>query len=245
MSNKTLIINALICNEGAERQGSVLIEGEYISRVEYGKDALTENFEGEIIDAKGKTLMPGVIDDQVHFREPGHTHKADIQSETRAAVAGGVTSIMEMPNTNPPTTTIEALDAKFALGAKKSYANYSFYMGATNDNVDEIKKVNPKRVCGVKVFMGSSTGNMLVNDEEALNQIFEHAPCLIATHCEDEELIESKKEEYKSKYGDEIPVKYHPEIRNAEACHKSSSKAIALAKKHGSRLHVLHLTTAV
>ncbi|MFV0505829.1 MAG: dihydroorotase [Bacteroidales bacterium] len=242
---KILITNALICNEGTENQGSVLIDGEYIAQIEYGKDTLLNGFDGEIINAGGKILMPGVIDDQVHFREPGMTHKADIESETRAAIAGGVTSIMEMPNTNPPTITIEALDAKFALGEEKSYANYSFYLGATNDNIEEIKKIDPQRVCGVKVFMGSSTGNMLVNDDKALEQIFEHSPCLIATHCEDEALIEAKKEEYKAKYGNNIPVKYHPEIRNAEACYKSSSKAIALAKKHRSRLHVLHLTTAM
>ena len=188
--------------------------------------------------------MPGVIDDQVHFREPGMTYKAEIYTEAKAAVAGGITSFMEMPNTNPQTTTIEKLNEKFAIAKEKSLANYSFYMGATNDNLDELLKVNPKTVCGIKVFMGSSTGNMLVDNPESLAKIFSQAPTLIATHCEDEATIRKNTETYKEKYGEDIPFKYHPEIRSTEACYLSSSMAVGLAKKYNTRLHVLHLSSA-
>jgi len=195
------------------------------------------------IDAKGKWLIPGVIDDQVHFREPGLTHKGDIYSESKAAVAGGITSFMEMPNTMPQTTTIEALEHKYALGAEKSLANYSFYMGATNTNLDELRKVDPEKVCGVKVFMGSSTGDMLVDNTETLSSIFKEIPMLIATHCEDEATILQNKTYYRNLLGDDIPVKYHPLIRSEEACYRSSSFAVELATKFNARLHVLHVST--
>jgi len=184
-----------------------------------------------------------VIDDQVHFREPGLTHKGNIYSESRAAVAGGVTSFMETPNTMPLTTTIEALDNKYLLGAEKSFANYSFYMGATNNNLDELRKVDPSKVCGVKVFMGSSTGNMLVDNTETLSGIFREIPMLIATHCEDEATIQQNKAHYKSLYGDDLPLKFHPLIRDVEACYRSSSFAVELATKFNARLHVLHIST--
>ncbi|MGQ1948128.1 dihydroorotase [Geofilum sp. OHC36d9] len=237
----TLIKNALIINEGKTLKGAVLINNLLIEKVilsgELPKAETT-------IDAKGQYLIPGAIDDQVHFREPGLTHKATIASESRAAVAGGVTSYMEMPNTNPQTITIEALEAKYAIGKKNSYANYSFYMGATNDNLPEVLKTDPKQVCGVKIFMGSSTGNMLVDNDTALNNLFKEIPMLIATHCEDEPTIRKNLEIYKNKYGDNMPFKYHPLIRSAEACYRSSSKAVELADKYKSRLHILHLSTA-
>jgi dihydroorotase len=197
-----------------------------------------------IIDGTNKLAIPGVIDDQVHFREPGLTHKGDIYSESRAAVAGGITSFMEMPNTNPQTTTLSALNDKFKIAEEKSFANYSFYMGATNDNLSELVKVNPKNVCGIKVFMGSSTGNMLVDNDKTLEGIFSDAPCLIATHCEDEETVKANLKFYRDKYGDDnILPKHHPLIRSEEACYRSSSKAVELASRFNSQLHVLHLTT--
>ena len=239
-----LIKNATIVNEGISFTGSVLVDGEFISSVIVG-DAIPERLKiDSIIDATGLLLIPGVIDDQVHFREPGLTHKADISSESRAAVAGGVTSFMDMPNTMPLSTTIEVLEDKYLIGAEKSLANYSFYMGATNKNIDELKQVNPREVCGVKVFMGSSTGNMLVDDTETLSRIFAEIPMLIATHCEDEGIIQRNKAIYKAQFGDELPVKFHPMIRDAEACYKSSSFAVELATKYNARLHVLHLSTA-
>jgi dihydroorotase len=189
-------------------------------------------------------LLPGVIDDQVHFREPGLTHKADILSESTAAAAGGVTSFMEMPNTMPLTITAQALEDKYQIGAEKSVVNYSFYMGATNDNLQELLKVDPSEVCGVKVFMGSSTGNMLVDNTETLSRIFAEVPMLITTHCEDEATIQQNKALYKAKYGDDLPIKFHPLIRDAEACYRSSSFAVELATKYNARLHVLHLSTA-
>ena len=188
-------------------------------------------------------MIPGVIDDQVHFREPGLTHKGNIYSESRAAVAGGVTSFMEMPNTMPLTTTVDILEEKYKLGAEKSFANYSFYMGATNNNLDELRKVDPSKVCGVKVFMGSSTGNMLVDNTETLSGIFREIPMLIATHCEDEATIQQNKAHYKNLYGDDLSVKYHPLIRDVEACYRSSSFAVELATKYDARLHVLHIST--
>ena len=240
-----LIKNALLINEGKSREASVLVVGDTISTV-YTDDSYTdiEEHVDEIIDASGKWLLPGVIDDQVHFREPGLTHKADINTESMAAVAGGVTSYMEMPNTKPPTTTREALEWKFSRAAQTSLANYSFYIGATNDNIDEVLKADYRRVCGIKVFMGSSTGNMLVDSPEALARIFAEAPTLIATHCEKEEIIKANKEKYIEKFGKDLSVIYHPLIRSAEACYASSSEAVELAHRYNARLHLLHLSTA-
>lgn len=239
-----LIHKATIINEGEIFTGSVLIDGDKIKSIIKGEELPVIESKYEIIDATGKWLIPGVIDDQVHFREPGLTHKGNIFSESRAAVAGGVTSFMDMPNTMPLTTTIQALEDKYAIGAEKSMANYSFYMGATNSNMDELVKVDPKTVCGVKIFMGSSTGNMLVDNVETLGRIFAEIPMLIATHSEDETTIQQNKAHYKSLYGDDLPVKFHPLIRNDEACYRSSSFAIELATKNNGRLHVLHISTA-
>ena len=197
----------------------------------------------DVVEASGLYLLPGVIDDQVHFREPGLTHKGDIETESRAAVAGGVTSFMDMPNTKPQTITIAALEAKFEIAAQKSMANYSFYLGATNDNIDELKKADPKKVCGIKVFMGASTGNMLVDNMRSLQRIFAEVDMLIATHCEKEEIIRHNVEVFKKRFGENIPIKYHPSIRSEEACYQSSAQAVELADKYGSRLHVLHLST--
>ncbi|PRZ02331.1 dihydroorotase [Marinilabilia salmonicolor] len=239
---KTLIKNATIINQGNSFEGSVLINDRLIEKIFRKGDLLPEA--DKTIDAEGCYLIPGVIDDQVHFREPGLTHKADIYTESGAAVAGGVTSFMEMPNTNPQTTTIEALKKKFRIGEERSVANYSFYMGATNDNLKEVLKADPATVCGVKVFMGSSTGNMLVDKKEALENIFREVPMLIATHCEDETTIKNNTKIFKEKYGEEMPFRYHPQIRSAEACYKSSSMAVELASKFNTRLHILHLSTA-
>jgi len=240
---KTLIYNATLINEGQTFKGALLINGDKIEKI-YTSPIQDLPEDINLIDAEGQWLIPGVIDDQVHFREPGLTHKGNIASESRAAVAGGVTSFMDMPNVNPQTTTQEELAKKFEIGAKDSFANYSFYFGATNDNLDEILKTNPKTTCGIKVFMGSSTGNMLVNKPEILEAIFKNAPTLIATHCEDESTINKNTEIYKEKYGENVPVEMHPKIRSEEACYLSSSYAVGLAKKHNTRLHVLHLSTA-
>lgn len=240
---KTLIYNATIINEGQTFDGAVLINGEEIKKV-YTSPITDLPTDINLIDAEGKWLIPGVIDDQVHFREPGLTRKGNIASESRAAVAGGTTSFMDMPNVNPQTTTQEELAKKFEIGANSSLANYSFYFGATNDNLDEILKTNPKTTCGIKVFMGSSTGNMLVNKPEVLEAIFKNAPTLIATHCEDEATINKNTEIYKEKYGENVPIEMHPKIRSEESCYLSSSYAVGLAKKHNTRLHVLHLSTA-
>ena len=240
-----LIHKATIINEGDSNIGSVLIENDRISRIY--RDDIPETILNEcreVIDARGLYLIPGVIDDQVHFRDPGLTYKGDISTESRAAVAGGVTSFMEMPNTNPQTVTLEELDKKFELAASKSVANFSFYLGATNNNIDELKRVDKKHVCGVKIFMGSSTGNMLVDNEKALQQIFAEVDMVIATHCEKEDIIRDNIDKYKKQFGDDIPIKYHPLIRSEEACYRSSAQAIELADKYGSRLHVLHLSTA-
>ncbi|MEO1652824.1 MAG: dihydroorotase, partial [Bacteroidota bacterium] len=196
-----------------------------------------------VIDAQGKYVIPGIIDDQVHFREPGLTHKAEIYTEAKAAVSGGVTSFMEMPNTKPASLTRTLLEEKYQKASEASLANYSFYMGVSNDNAEEAVKVDPKQVCGLKVFMGSSTGNMLVDDEQTLNNVFSKSPILIATHCEDEGIIRENMKSYREKYGEEMPIRFHPKVRSVEACLKSSSLAVALAKKHKSRLHVLHITT--
>lgn len=237
--SKFLIKNATIVNEGKQIVGDVLIENDRIVKI---ANAIEDSSAKEI-NAEGKYLLPGCIDDQVHFREPGLTHKAEIYTEAKAAVAGGITSFMEMPNTVPNTLTQELLADKYALGAKKSLANYSFYMGAGNDNLEEVLKTNPKDVCGVKVFMGSSTGNMLVDNEKTLKGIFGEVPMLIATHCEDEATIKHNLAVFKEKYGDNITPEMHPIIRSSEACYISSSFAVDLAKKHNTRLHILHIST--
>jgi len=238
-----LIKNARIVNKGVTIHGFVLVRGGIIRAVSGGEPGVEQDL-AEVVDAGGKYLIPGVIDDQVHFREPGMTHKAEILTESRAAVAGGVTSYMEMPNTKPQTTTLEELEKKYARAAEVSMANYSFYLGATNDNIAEIRKLDPENNCGVKVFMGASTGNMLVDNRKALEQIFRESPALIATHCEDEETIQENIRRFREQYGDDIPVHLHPKIRSEEACFRSSSLAVELAKKHHTRLHVLHLSTA-
>jgi len=238
-----LIKNALIINEGSQIKGHLEIDDQYISGILNDEEILNKNYD-KIIEAEDKILIPGIIDDQVHFREPGLTHKGDIYSESRAAVAGGVTSFMEMPNTNPQTITQVLLEEKYKIAEQKSLANYSFYLGATNDNINEIINTNPKNVCGIKIFMGASTGNMLVDNIESLNNIFKNSPLLIATHCEDEQIIKRNTAIYKQKYGNNIPVEYHPFIRNEEACYKSSSLAVELAEKYNSRLHILHVSTA-
>ena len=237
----TLIKNANIVNEGTIFHGDVLIEGDTIADVAESISAKSPDV--LVIDAEGKYLLPGVIDDQVHFREPGLTHKATIETESKAAIAGGITSFIEMPNTNPQTTTIEKLEEKFEIASKTSYANYSFMFGGTNDNLDEILKVDPKKVAALKLFLGSSTGNMLVDDPKVLENIFSKTDLLIAVHCEDEATIKKNTEVYKERFGDDIPIKFHPIIRSEEACYISSSKAIELAKKTGARLHVFHLST--
>ncbi|MBI9055537.1 MAG: dihydroorotase [Bacteroidales bacterium] len=237
------IKNATIVNEEGLFLGNINIVDGIINKIYSANDSPKLNPD-KVIDAEGKYLFPGIIDDQVHFREPGLTHKAEIYTESKAAVAGGITSFMEMPNTKPQATTIEVLEEKYKIASKKSLANYSFYLGATNENIDEIKKLNPKAICGLKVFMGSSTGNMLVDDEKALSQIFRDSPVLIATHCEDEKTIIENTEKYKKEFGEDLPIKYHPLIRSEEACYISSSFAVELAKKYNSRLHILHLSTA-
>jgi len=242
---KKLIKDATIINEGLKYRGSVLIDGEIIERI--FPYAIPPDFDltgVEIRNAASLYLTPGAIDDQVHFREPGLTHKGDISTESRAAVAGGVTSFMEMPNTNPQTVTQELLEQKYRRAAEVSPANFSFYMGATNNNLDEVLKTDPSKVCGIKVFMGSSTGNMLVDDEKTLSEIFKHAPALVATHCEDEATIQKNIKIARQRYGENVPVSRHCHIRNDEACYKSSSKAVDLASKFNTRLHILHLSTA-
>lgn len=230
----------------------IVNEGKIIPTDLYIKDGKIEKIASSIsnikedhteINAYEKYLFPGIIDDQVHFREPGLTHKADIYHESRAAVAGGTTSFMEMPNTSPPALTQQLLEEKYVLGAKNSLANYSFFMGVSNDNHEEVLKTDPKTVCGIKIFMGSSTGNMLVDKENTLKKIFSQSPLLIATHCEDEQTILQNLEKFKKKYGENIPIECHPEIRNEEACYKSSSFAVSLAKKYNTRLHILHIST--
>jgi len=237
---KYLLKNATLINEGKQFKSDLLINGELIEKI---AETITDD-SAEVIDLKGKWIMPGMIDDQVHFREPGLTQKANLTTESRAAVAGGITTFMEMPNTVPNTLTQELLEDKYVLASKASIANYSFFMGASNDNIDEVLKTNPKNVCGIKVFMGSSTGNMLVDNETTLTNIFSKCKMLIATHCEDEATIRKNTAIYKEKYGEDMPVKYHPEIRNDEACYISSSLAVNLAKKFDTRLHILHLSTA-
>ena len=240
---KTLIANATIINESRKFQGHIIIRDGKIDTIYNNSVIVSEIAHDKYIEGKGKLLIPGVIDDQVHFREPGLTHKAEIYTESKAAVAGGITSFMEMPNTNPQTTTQERLNEKFDLAKEKSLANFSFYLGATNDNIDELIKIDASNVCGIKVFMGSSTGNMLVDNKESLEKIFSQAPTLIAVHCEDEATIKTNLAIYKEKYGEDVPIKCHPEIRSDEACYKSSALAVELAKKHNTRLHILHLSS--
>ncbi|MCF7977023.1 MAG: dihydroorotase [Chromatiaceae bacterium] len=236
-----LITNADCVNEGRRFEADILVrEG----RIEAIGSNLQSHEADQVFDAKGRLLIPGMIDDQVHFREPGLTHKADFTSESRAVVAGGITSFMEMPNSKPPTLSLEALEAKHARAAEVSRANYSFYLGASNDNLEAIRSVQVAQSCGVKIFMGASTGNMLVDDEATLGAIFRDSPLLIATHCEDTPMILAKEAEYRERYGEEVPIEAHPLIRSEAACYKSSSLAIELAQRHDARLHVLHLTTA-
>ncbi|AXG68411.1 allantoinase [Kordia sp. SMS9] len=237
--HKILLKNAQIVSEVEVKTADILIEGERIANI--GTNLSDES--AEVIDIAGKYVFPGVIDDQVHFREPGLTHKANIATESRAAIAGGITSFVEMPNTNPQTTTIEKLQEKLDIAKETSFANYSFMFGGTNDNLEEIMKVDTTQVAGLKLFLGSSTGNMLVDDEAVLEKIFSSTDMVISVHCEDEGTIRKNLAEYKEKYGDDIPIEFHPIIRSEEACYLSSSRAIALAKKTGARLHVFHLST--
>lgn len=240
---KTLLANATIINENKKFIGHILIKDGMIEDIFQEKTAISTLSYDNYIEARGKLLIPGIIDDQVHFREPGLTHKAEISTESKAAVAGGVTSFMEMPNTNPQTVTQELLNKKFDIAKEKSLANYSFYIGATNDNIDELLLTDPSKVCGIKIFMGSSTGNMLVDNKASLEEIFSQAPVLVAVHCEDEETIKQNSAKYKELYGENVPIKYHPAIRSDEACYKSSSLAVELAKKYNTRLHILHLSS--
>ena len=239
---KTLIKNAFVVNEGETKQMDVLIEAGKIAQI---KETITADDQTEIVEAEGKYLLPGLIDDQVHFREPGLTHKACIRTESRAAVAGGITSFIEMPNTNPQTTTREELDRKFAIADQDALANYSFMFGGTNDNFEEIKNLDTTQVAGLKLFLGSSTGNMLVDNEEVLRKIFSSTDLVISVHCEDEPTIRKNLADHIEEYGDDIPIEKHPVIRSHEACYLSSSRAIALAKETGARLHVFHLSTAI
>lgn len=242
---RTLIKNGTIVNEGRSFLGDLVVNGEQIEKIYEGK--APRGIYDQVIDASGCFVLPGVIDDHVHFREPGLTRKADIESESRAAAFGGVTSYFEMPNTNPQTTTLEALEDKFALGAQKSHVNYSFFFGATNDNVDSFDRLDVHRIPGIKLFMGSSTGNMLVDKYESLQQIFVKAKNLglpVMTHCEDTDIINRNMAAYQKKYGEDPDVKFHPEIRSVEACYESSSLAVKLAKESGAHLHIAHVTTA-
>ena len=238
--SSTLIRNALLINEGKIFLADVFIHNGLIAQIGQSLDVQAD----ESIDAEGKYLMPGIIDDQVHFREPGLTHKGELYTESKAAVAGGITSFMEMPNTKPQTLTQELLEQKYQRAKEVSLANYSFFMGASNDNLEEVLKTDPKNVGAIKIFMGSSTGNMLVDDKSVLENIFEKSKMLIAVHCEDEATIQQNTAHYKSIYGEDVPIEMHPKIRSDEACYKSSSMAIELAKKHNTRLHVFHLSTA-
>lgn len=237
-----LLKGATIFNEGKSFVGDVLVKNERIEKI---ATSIAATPDMEVIALDGKWLLPGCIDDQVHFREPGLTHKGNIQSESRAAVAGGITSFMEMPNTVPNALTQELLQDKYDIASKNSPANYSFFMGASNDNLEHVLKTDGKNVCGVKIFMGSSTGNMLVDRSETLEKLFSNVPLLIATHCEDEATIRRNTEIYKEKYGEHVPMEMHPLIRSAEACYLSSSFAVSLAKKHNTRLHILHISTGI
>jgi len=235
------IVNAKIVSDGSISEKEILIQDGFIQKI----DSIITQKADETIDAKGQYLLPGVIDDQVHFREPGLTHKADLYTESRAAVAGGVTSYMEMPNTQPPTFTQELLEQKYQRAAQVSLANYSFYLGTSDTNLDEILKTNPKKVCGIKIFMGSSTGNLLVDNPKTLENVFSQTPLLIAVHCEDDKIVNANKLRLLQEIGEaNLTAKHHPIIRDTEACYASSSLAVGLAKKHGTRLHILHISTA-
>jgi len=236
---KILLKNGTMVNEGVIQENDILIVDDLIVRID--KD-ITDS-DAEIIDVKGMHILPGIIDDQVHFREPGLTHKGTIATESRAALAGGITTYMEQPNTTPQTTTIEKLEEKFSVAANSSYANYSFLFGGTNDNLEELKRLDKNACSGIKLFLGSSTGNMLVDDEKVIENIFRNTEMVISAHCEDETTIRDNLAKYKAEFGDDIPIKYHPIIRNEEACYLSSSRAIALAEKTGARLHVFHVST--
>lgn len=236
---KILLKNGIIVNEGVAQESDILIIDDLIAKIE--KDI--SDADAEVIDVSGKHIFPGIIDDQVHFREPGLTHKGTIATESRAALAGGITTFMEQPNTTPQTTTIEKLEEKFATAANSAFANYSFLFGGTNDNLEELKKLDKNACSGIKLFLGSSTGNMLVDDEKVIESIFSNTEMVISAHCEDETTIRKNMEKYKAEFGDDIPVAMHPVIRSEEACYLSSSRAIALAKKTGARLHVFHLST--
>lgn len=238
---RILILNARIVNEGRIQEADLFIKDGRIEQIGANLASLPAD---SVIDASGKHLFPGMIDDQVHFREPGLTHKGNIYSESWAAVAGGITSYMEMPNCKPATVTLERLREKFALAENRSFANYSFYLGATNDNIEEIKALPENETCGIKVFMGSSTGNMLVDDPKTLEALFSNAPIIIAAHCEDTPMIAENERLFREKYGEHVLTEFHPAIRSAEACYKSSELAVELARKHGTKLHVLHLSTA-
>ncbi|ASO04306.1 dihydroorotase [Arenibacter algicola] len=237
---RILLKNAKIVNDNKIFPADILLEDDVILKIE---DQISSDSAAKVMDLEGKYVIPGAIDDQVHFREPGLTHKGTIATESRAAVAGGITSFMEQPNTNPQTTTIEALEDKFEMARNSAFANYSFLFGGTNDNLEEIKKLDKNACSGIKLFLGSSTGNMLVDNEEVIEKIFRNTEMVISAHCEDESTIKANFAKYKAQYGDDIPVKYHPLIRSAEACYLSSSRAIALAKKTGARFHVFHLST--
>jgi dihydroorotase len=239
--NSTLILNAKIVNEGKLVEGDVLTQGDYIVKTGSNLQSVSAN---KIVDANGKLLIPGAIDDQVHFREPGLTYKGNIFTESRAAVAGGVTSFMEMPNTLPPVFTQELLEDKYSIASKNSLANYSFFIGASNDNLNEVLKTDIRKVCGLKIFMGSSTGNLLVDNEKTLEGFFIRFPSLIATHCEHEPTIRKNSEEFKARFGEDVPIHEHMNIRSEDACYRSSSFAVDLAKKHGTKLHILHISTA-
>lgn len=239
-----LLHNATIVNESKTFAGSILLEGEVIKEIFSGSVPADILKSANVFDLSGKYILPGVIDDQVHFREPGLTHKGEIATESKAAIVGGITSYMEMPNTSPQTISMDRIDEKIAIARQNSLANYAFYLGATNDNIDEIVNADPSKICGVKVFMGSSTGNMLVDKEESLRAIFSQVKLPIAVHCEDEATIKANSERYKNKYGEDVPVECHPLIRSDEACYLSSKLAVGLAREYGTRLHILHMSTA-
>ncbi len=241
MSNEILIKNARMVNDGRILEGDLRVRNGRIDQIAPG---IAAGEHTRVLDAEGRILMPGMIDDQVHFREPGVTHKGDIASESRAAVAGGITSFMDMPNTHPQTVSLDALEAKYELAAGRAHANFSFYLGATNDNIGVIRSLEKNQTCGIKVFMGASTGNMLVDKEETLEEIFRDAPGLVATHCEDTPTIQRNEEKYRQQFGEDVPMELHPIIRSAEACYLSTSTAVELARRHDTRLHVLHLSTA-
>jgi len=240
--NELLIKNARLVNEGEIRDADVLVRGERIEKIGSDIDAGEQT---NVLDAGGKLLLPGMIDDQVHFREPGLTNKGDLATESAAAVAGGITSFMDMPNVNPQTTNRKALADKYAIAADRCRANYGFYLGATNRNIDEIKALEIGEACGIKAFMGASTGDMLVDDPQALDLLFEHAPVIVVTHCEHSPTIRDNEAKAKAEFGDNVPMSEHPKIRSANACLLSSSQAVDLARRYDALLHVLHLTTAI